>query len=131
MTPRVRAGYLPAQSEAAFQQAVIQYARHNAWHVWAPPPNRPGKTGKGPPPIIGVVGGWPDLALWRITPDGDGLADPRVIGDFLLAELKTEKGRLTSVQTATIEQLRDCGLEVHVWRPSSWPLIEARLARRY
>lgn len=116
--PRVRGGYLRAESEAAFQQAVIQLFRFCGWHVWAPPPNRPGASGRVPK-IIGVVGGWPDLAMWREDP-----------AEFMLAELKSEKGRVRADQTATITQLRACGLEVCVWRPSDWAAIEKRARRR-
>lgn len=123
--------HMPAQSEAAFQTAVIQLARFCGWHVWAPPPNRPGKTGRVPR-IIGVVGGWPDLALWR-GPAVDPLwPELPAMGrhEFMLAELKAEKGRLRDDQKETIDQLRACGLEVVVWRPSDWAAIEERLRRR-
>lgn len=49
--------------------------------------------------------GWPDLALFRP-------------GRFLLAELKTEKGKLTASQESMIADLRAAGVEVHVWRPA-------------
>lgn len=51
--------------------------------------------------------GWPDLALAR-----------RRDGRFLLAELKSDKGKLTDVQSEVIDLLRSCGLRVEVWRPS-------------
>lgn len=51
--------------------------------------------------------GWPDLALAR-----------RKDGRFLLAELKTDKGKLTDRQSEVIDLLRSCGLTVHVWRPA-------------
>lgn len=49
--------------------------------------------------------GWPDLALFRP-------------GRFLLAELKTETGKLTASQESMIADLRAAGVEVHVWRPT-------------
>lgn len=59
--------------------------------------------------------GWPDLAIWR-----DGV--------FLLAELKTDKGRLTPSQSQTIMSLRRTGLHVYVWRPRDWDDILKVLA---
>ncbi len=49
--------------------------------------------------------GWPDLALFRP-------------GRFLLAELKTETGKLPASQESMIADLRAAGVEVHVWRPT-------------
>lgn len=49
--------------------------------------------------------GWPDLALFRP-------------GRFLLAELKTNKGKVSAAQEGMIRDLRRAGVEVHVWRPS-------------
>lgn len=49
--------------------------------------------------------GWPDLALFRP-------------GRFLLAELKTNKGKVSAAQEGMIRDLRCAGVEVHVWRPS-------------
>lgn len=51
--------------------------------------------------------GWPDLALFRP-------------GRFLLAELKTDKGKLTAAQEGMIADLQAAGVEVHVWRPRDW-----------
>lgn len=61
--------------------------------------------------------GWPDLALCR---------PPRLI----LAELKTEKGKLTHMQKLWGERLDKCaGIEYYLWRPSSWE--EIRRVFRY
>jgi hypothetical protein len=55
--------------------------------------------------------GWPDLTLVR---------PPR----FVVAELKTEKGKLSIDQDYWIGLLRDCpGIEVFIWRPSDWDEI--------
>lgn len=116
MPPRTRRGFLPAESEDAFQMKVIQLARFGGWWVYHPPPNRPGKSGRVPA-VLGVVAGWPDLTMVR---------EPEII----FAELKAETGKVRQEQTIVIEKLRACGLEVHVWRPSDWLEIEARLARR-
>jgi hypothetical protein len=60
--------------------------------------------------------GWPDLAIWRP-------------GRFILAELKSEKGKLTASQTRIIETLKEAGVEVHVWRPSDFDEIVELLRR--
>jgi hypothetical protein len=53
--------------------------------------------------------GWPDLALCR---------PPRLI----LAELKSDKGKLTAAQALWLELLNDCpAVEVYVWRPADFP----------
>jgi hypothetical protein len=49
--------------------------------------------------------GWPDLALVRS-------------GRLILAELKSEKGRLTPAQQVWLDRLRECPVEVYLWRPS-------------
>ena len=47
--------------------------------------------------------------------------------DVLWAELKRQKGKLTARQEEVISLLIRGGHEVHVWRPSDWPKVEARL----
>ena len=50
--------------------------------------------------------GWPDLALCR---------PPRLV----LAELKSEKGKVSEAQDRWMDLLRECaGVEVYLWRPS-------------
>lgn len=63
--------------------------------------------------------GFPDLVL--VHP-----GHHRVI----FAELKSEKGKLTAEQAGWIADLRDCGLEVYVWRPVDLPQVDYVLARR-
>lgn len=55
--------------------------------------------------------GWPDLALVR---------PPRLV----LAELKSEKGKVSEAQSRWLDLLADCdGVEVHVWRPSDFDAL--------
>ena len=61
--------------------------------------------------------GFPDLVLVRPP-------------DLVVAELKTEHGRMTGAQAHWIEALTACGIEVHVWRPSDVEAVAARLRRR-
>lgn len=125
--PRPRKGYLRTESEEAFQVAVIQLARFEGWHVWHPPKNRPGKSGRVIAQL-GVVAGWPDLALARLHADlHAGLGDRA--GEFMLAELKGEATRVTPAQLQAHALLRACGVEVRLWRPRDWPAICERLAR--
>lgn len=59
--------------------------------------------------------GWPDLALVRT-------------GRLLLAELKTERGRLRPEQRQWLDALGTVtGVEVYVWRPSDWPAVQELL----
>jgi len=88
-----------ANSEREFQATVMELATLLGWRCYHVPDSRRCEAG------------WPDLALWR---------PPR----FLLAELKTERGRASPIQQRTLAELRDCGLEVHLWRPSQWGTIE-------
>lgn len=85
-------------TERQFQAQVIRLARLCGWRVQFHWSERHSPAG------------WPDLALWRGS-------------RFLLAELKTERGRVSAAQQRTIEELRECGLEVHLWRPSQWDMI--------
>lgn len=113
--PRVRRGYLPTESEAAFQMKVIQLAGFCGWSAYHPPDNRPsGNTGR----VQKVAPGWPDLVLWRPP-------------EIMVAELKTEKGKVRPDQRIVLDQLAACGIEVHVWRPSDWAEIEARISRHH
>lgn len=89
-------------SERSFQAAVVELATLLGWRCYHVLDSRRCEAG------------WPDLALWR---------PPR----FLLAELKTERGRLRPAQERTLAELRACGLEVQIWRPSNWPEIEKTL----
>ena len=87
-----------ASTEREFQATVIELATLLGWRSYHVPDSRRCEAG------------WPDLALWR---------PPR----FLLAELKTERGRVRPIQQQTIEELKQCALEVYIWRPSNWSEI--------
>jgi hypothetical protein len=90
-------------TEKQFQTQVVALARslgYRVYHPWL---------------SIRSEKGWPDLAIFKP-------------GRFLLAELKTEKGKLTQNQELMIEELRQAGVEVHVWRPGDWDDIVRILA---
>jgi VRR-NUC domain len=105
-----RAGSNPApsaQSEKQFEQAVVEYARLCGWLVWHPFDSRRSAAG------------YPDLTLLRG-------------GVLLFAELKAERGKLSSAQCEWLQELARVGqqnVRVHVWRPKDWPTIELELAR--
>jgi hypothetical protein len=107
---------LGATSEAELQQAVVDLARLNGWLIFHTLDSR------------GSAAGFPDLVLVRA-------------GQLVVAELKTETGRvhpeqqtwldaLAGVEQACQEAHHDmCGVDTHIWRPSDWPSIQRRLTR--
>ena len=107
---------LPALKEKDFQRTVIEYARGRGWMV-AHFGNTVKIVRRGSDyktiPDRGAAG-FPDLVLVRT---------PRVV----YAELKGEKGKLSEEQALWLRALGLCGQDVHVWRPSDWPTIEAVL----
>ena len=95
-------------SERDFQHQVVTLARLYNWRVYSIPDSR-----------RSTETGFPDLMLWNANRSRS-----------FLAELKTEKGRLSADQVLVIDELRSCGHQVYVWRPSDWPEIEALLTTR-
>lgn len=93
-----------AKTEKAFQAEVIQRAKRYGWkHYHTTISKR-------------SAAGFPDLILIR---------PPRLIA----AELKVGTNRLTADQETWLELFRGVpGLEVHVWRPTDWELIERLLS---
>lgn len=102
------------QSERAFQGQVIAYARLMGWTIHhdnaTNAPRRCGSCGSVRR-LPRNAPGLPDLILVR---------RPRVVW----AELKSERGRLTDDQRAWIEELRACGQETYIWRPSDFREVE-------
>ena len=87
-------------AEKDFQQAVREYAQLKGWADYSTWDSRHGPAG------------WPDLVLIR---------PPRIV----IAELKTETGRLADAQRKTIALLLGCsGVETFLWRPGDWESIE-------
>ncbi len=91
--------------ERDFLQAVRDYARLMGWadyHTWH---------------SLHSPSGFPDLVLVR---------PPRVI----FAELKSEKGQVSSSQEVWLKLLQNCpGVECYLWRPSDWEQIVRILKR--
>lgn len=107
MTPQRR-----LKPEEALQGAVIDLARNTGWLVAH---FRPAKTERG----------------WRTAVSGDGKGYPDLTllrgGEQLVAELKSDTGRLSPEQRVWLEAFERAGVEAHVWRPRDWADIEARL----
>lgn len=63
---------------------------------------------------------------WRTAVQGDGKGFPDLIlarkGRIIVAELKTEKGRLTTEQKEWLDLFSDV-LTVDIWRPSDFDYI--------
>ena len=90
------------ESEAHFQQRVIQLARYLGWglryHAYD---------------SMGSAPGFPDWVLVN-----------RRLKRAILVELKSQHGRLSKDQAEWHQTLRECGEEAYIWRPSDWAEIE-------
>jgi len=94
-------------SEKEFQSQVIALAHLTGWRVYSIPDSR--RT---------TLSGYPDLTLWNPKKKA-----------VLFAELKTDKGRLSAEQITVIDELRECGTQVVVWRPKDWEEIVGTLKK--
>jgi hypothetical protein len=94
-----------ATREADFQRGVVAFARLNGWRChWTYDSRRSPE-------------GWPDLVACRG-------------GRLVIAELKSERGRLSADQSDWLCLLRQVpGVEVFLWRPSDWNEIERTFGR--
>jgi hypothetical protein len=88
-----------ATTEGMLYRQVTELAHLYGWAVYHPLDSR------------GSEPGWPDLALVR---------PPRLV----LAELKSQRGRVSQAQRRWLDLLGACpGVEVHLWRPGDWPRV--------
>ena len=91
-----------AWTEARLLREVRRAARQNGWADYHPAIS------------MGSPAGFPDLVLVR----------PPVI---IFAELKSERGRLSTSQRAWLERFEQCGIpgriDTYIWRPNDWPDI--------
>lgn len=101
--------------ESAFQVQVIEFAEVWQWRVAHFHDSR---RQVRPGVFVGdaAAGGFPDLVFVRER--------------LVIAELKTERGRLRPAQHSWIQALQVAGVEVYVWRPSDWSAIEHVLGRK-
>ena len=96
-------------TETEFRTKVVKRARELGWVVYYWYDTRMASTRKN-------TSGFPDLIL--------------VGGRFLIRELKTDKGKIRPEQVECMSLLADAGVDVGVWRPKDWDLIEAELQNR-
>ena len=94
---------LTPMTEGQWQRLVIDAACRLGWEV-----HHEGNS-------FGTKPGWPDLALWR--PAGFMGKSGRSI---ILAELKSDRGKVSPAQEERIATLRASGTMVYVWRPHDW-----------
>ena len=95
---------------------MVELARLLGWRVYH---SRPAmyRSGRWATPLIGDSG-LPDLILCK---------PPRLI----FAELKREKGKVSTAQQGWLDALSRCaGVEVYVWRPRDWQAIVDTLRSR-
>lgn len=90
-------------SEKEFQQQVVDAARRLGWRCFHTYDSRRSEPG------------FPDLLCVRD-------------GELIVAELKSERGRLSPAQQRWIAGFREVqyqrGVRVFVWKPSDWEQIE-------
>ena len=91
-------------SEASLQRRILGLARELGWKAYHTHDSRRSQPG------------WPDLAL--VSPTRRR---------FLVAELKTERGRVSPDQTRWLTWLARAGVETHVWRPAD--LLDGSIIR--
>jgi hypothetical protein len=106
--------------ERALQGQIEALARMAGWAVWHDRatnlPRACWHCGR-PPRVRRNVRGFPDLVL--VKP-----------GRLVVAELKSEAGRLSPDQRAWLALFRAVpGVEVYEWRPADWEQIVAVLTR--
>jgi len=103
-------------TEADFMGQVIELAHLGGWRVHH---TRPAWTGKGWRTPIQGDPGFLDLVLVRKR-------GKRV--RVIIAELKSDKGRVTDDQREWLGLLEGCkGVEVYLWRPTNFEGIIAAL----
>jgi hypothetical protein len=82
-------------SERQLQDAVVELAGYLHYLVFHPYDSRRSTPG------------WPDIVL-----AGHGRA--------IFAELKRERGRVSTAQQGWLDALAEAGVETYVWRPWHW-----------
>ncbi len=100
-------------SEAQWQRQVTEYARLRGWR-WCHFRASRRADGSWRTAVAGDGAGWPDCVFVK----------DRVV----LAELKSESGKLSPVQREWVDALEHAQAEVYVWRPSDWPEVERVLS---
>lgn len=86
---------ITTMNEKQFQMLVVSAAEIFGWHCLHIRNS------------VANPDGVPDLLMWR----GD---------EYLLVELKTERGKLSPKQERWADDAAARGVAVHLWRPSNW-----------
>ena len=97
------------KEESSFQNTIIEYAHLKGWRV-AHFRKSQNIDGRWFTPVGADGQGWPDLVLVRDR--------------LIFAEVKADRGKLTTDQQIWITMLYDIGEEVYIWRPRDWESIE-------
>lgn len=87
-------------TERDWQSHVTKIATVKGWRYYHPPDNRP-VNGR----IQKVISGFPDLCLIK----GNRM---------IFVELKRETGIVSPEQIEWHDAIKNCGIEVYIWRPS-------------
>lgn len=100
--PKTTADYLATQSEAEFQDAVVELAKANGWTAYHTYDSR--KSSEG-------------FVDWLFVSERFRWT--------LFVELKKQTGQPTPAQIEWLRVLKAAGNDARLWRPSDWPEIEA------
>lgn len=103
-------------TEADFQAQVVQLAQTLGWTVMHVRRSIGRRDGQQAWQTTTSVAGYPDLTMWHPGQHR-----------FLMAELKSAKGRLRPEQRRVLNDLQDAGVPVHVWRPADLDTIARTL----
>lgn len=90
-------------TEKEWQELVVGFARLHGWWCYHTFDSRKSEAGL------------PDLILMRPP-------------ELIIAELKSERGKVSSDQSQVLDSLRACGVEAPLWRPSDEAQMFARLS---
>ena len=102
-------------NEAEFKNWVINQAKVYGWLVHHDLPAQ-ARNGRWATHVQGHAG-FPDLVLLHPSR-----------GELLFVELKSERGKISTVQDTWLMALNLAGAENHVWRPQDVKAIQRRLA---
>jgi hypothetical protein len=90
--------------EKEWQAQVVSLARRLGWMTYHTYDSRRSEPG------------WPDLVLVRER--------------MVIAELKTQTGRVSEAQRKWLNALQQAGVETYLWRPSDMGQVAATLMKR-
>lgn len=110
-----RAALAAAMTEAEWQAFVIDLARAHGWRV-AHFRTSLDRSGRWSTAVAADGAGFPDLLMVRER--------------LIVAELKTERGRIRPEQAVWLAALADAGVRAYLWRPSDeaevWRVLAGR-----